>query len=102
MAYGIIRWICPLLDLLQLLTPVLQTMKTYPLNWHQIIILTHKSGRGNVLSFASYKSKCVVLPVLGVKTYAFADCFDEVYTTRNELLRISRRRILISMLTDST
>lgn len=49
-----------------------------------IIIQTEKSGRLNVLSFVSYKSKCVVRSVVGAKTYDFADCFDQFYTIYDE------------------
>lgn len=64
------------------------------------MILTDKSGNGNVLINASYNSKRVGGSVLEVETYTFKDFFDSVFTLRNELSSLLHRRVPIAMIAD--
>lgn len=41
-----------------------------------IFLLADKSGKCNILHYASYKSRRVRRSVLGAEVYAFADAFD--------------------------
>lgn len=66
-----------------------------------IILLTDGSGNENIMHYASYKSKRVVRPEPGGESHAFADAFDAAYSIRNELKRILRKEIHLTMLTDS-
>lgn len=65
-----------------------------------VIVLTDDARHGDKLSYARYKSKSVVRSVLGVETYAFADCFNQAYSSSGELLRIMHRRVPLAILTD--
>lgn len=66
-----------------------------------IMILTDDSRPGNIILYASYKSKRDVRSVLGAESYVFAAFFNRVYTTQDELLRIMRRGISLVMQIDS-
>lgn len=66
-----------------------------------IIVLTDDTGRGNILSYASYKYKRVVRSVLGGEIYSFIAIFDSVYVLHDELCRIFRCKIRVVMLSDS-
>lgn len=66
-----------------------------------ITLLTDQSGRANINSNASYKSRCVVLSILYAETYSFADCFDGAYNIRDKFKQNIGKRISLAMLTDS-
>ena len=64
-------------------------------------MLCDATKKCNVLHFASYKSQRVVRSILGGETYAFADGFDFAYLMRHDLQRMLKRKIPLTMITDS-
>ena len=66
-----------------------------------IVLLSDKTGKCNVLHFASYKSRRVCRSFLGAEVYAFADAFDYVYVMKHDLEQILDKRIPLQMFTDS-
>lgn len=63
-----------------------------------IIVIKDQSGRANVVSYASYKSKRMVRSVLGGEVYAFADCFDASFTLLDVISRLFSRRQPIAII----
>ena len=66
-----------------------------------ILFLSDSSGRCNVLSYRSYKSRRVTRSILGGEVLAFADAFDASFALRKDLEQILGTSIPISVLTDS-
>ena len=65
------------------------------------IVLADASDRCNVLQYRSHKSRRVTGSVLGAEVYAFAEGFDNAYIIRHDIERILKRKIPLSMFTDS-
>lgn len=66
-----------------------------------IILLLDDSVYSNVLQFCSYKPKRFLRSVLGRETYAFADGFDQAYVIRHDLSKMLRKKLPLTILTDS-
>lgn len=64
------------------------------------VLLTHASNRVNFLHYTSYKSKRIVLSVLGGETYTFSDAFDFVFLLHHDLENRVNRRLPLTLLTD--
>ena len=65
------------------------------------IYLCDGSGKAQLIAWSSHKSRRVTRSVLGSETMALADGFDAGYAIRHDLERMTRRKIPISMFTDS-
>lgn len=66
-----------------------------------VVALTDNSGKSNILHYSSYKSKRIFRSVIAGETHAFADAFDVAYTMRQEIRRVLRKDVKLTMLTDS-
>lgn len=80
--------------------------QTRPLRTHlicerNIIIMTDKSRRANLIHFLTYRSKPLVRPVLGCEIHALVNAFDVAFTLKNDSETITKTSLPLTMLTDS-
>ena len=66
-----------------------------------LVLLCDKTNRCNIVHFSGYHARRVTRSVLGAEVYAFADTFDYGYSLKNDMERIIRQNITVSMPTDS-
>lgn len=65
------------------------------------ILMTNKTGKSNVMNFASYKSKWIVRSVLAGETFDFADAFDSRYALKFDIEQMTGWNITINMLIET-
>lgn len=66
-----------------------------------IIVLADKSNKCSIISYCSYKSRCVVRLSSAGETLALADAFDTAIVLQHDIELILKRTVPILLLTDS-